>query len=490
MQRASVARTNEGLQDNLMRNRRFIREGWNKSRISLKARELEKFYVFSTLVLICPSIASFEQTEHQYLITPLSVWRAILFNVADNLPPPSVTANLVQSTTISKLRIYGADAAVIQSFAGTGISLVIGVSNADVASLAADPNAAAGWAAANVFPYVNASSISIVTVGNEALESGDSSLASNLLPAMQNLLYALSASTAVSAVKVSTVHTMDVLSQSDPPSSGAFHPELVDTLKGILGFLRDSGSPFMINPYPYFAYRSDPRPETLAFCLFQSNPGRLDAGSKLTYANMFDAQVDAVRSAINALGFPEVEIVVAETGWPYKGDPDEVGATVDNAKAFVGNLVAHLRSLVGTPLMPGRSVDTFLFALYDEDLKPGPTSERSFGLYRADQTMNYDAGLAKSSSTANAIERDVEPDAAVATYCASGVDPAGGVVRAWCDAAGGSGRRVVAARGAVFLRRWISRCGDSGPPLFLHGADDVDTKAVAQARQPAASADI
>ncbi|XP_042441662.1 glucan endo-1,3-beta-glucosidase 7-like [Zingiber officinale] len=322
--------------------------------------------------------------------------------VADNLPPPSVTTNLVQSTTISKLRIYGADAAVIQSFAGTGISLVIGVSNADVASLAADPNAAAGWAAANVFPYVNASSISIVTVGNEALESGDSSLASNLLPAMQNLLYALSASTAVSAVKVSTVHTMDVLSQSDPPSSGAFHPELVDTLKGILGFLRDSGSPFMINPYPYFAYRSDPRPETLAFCLFQSNPGRLDAGSKLTYANMFDAQVDAVRSAINALGFPEVEIVVAETGWPYKGDPDEVGATVDNAKAFVGNLVAHLRSLVGTPLMPGRSVDTFLFALYDEDLKPGPTSERSFGLYRADQTMNYDAGLAKSSSTANA----------------------------------------------------------------------------------------
>lgn len=43
MQRASVARTNEGLQDNLMRNRRFIREGWNKSKISLKARELEEF---------------------------------------------------------------------------------------------------------------------------------------------------------------------------------------------------------------------------------------------------------------------------------------------------------------------------------------------------------------------------------------------------------------------------------------------------------------
>ncbi|XP_074567758.1 glucan endo-1,3-beta-glucosidase 7-like [Curcuma longa] len=417
------------------------------------------------LLLLLPIFALFHPLPSA---TSQSVIGVNYGQVADNLPPLSVTVNLLQSTTISKLRIYGADAAVIQSFAGTSISLVIGVSNADVASLASDPNAAAGWAAANVFPYVNSSSISIVTVGNEALNSGDSSLASNLLPAMQNLLYALSASTSVSAVKVSTVHTMDVLSQSDPPSSGAFHPDLVDTLKGILGFLRDSGSPFMINPYPYFAYRSDPRPETLAFCLFQSNPGRLDAGSKLTYSNMFDAQVDAVRSAVNALGFPEVEIVVAETGWPYKGDPDEVGATVDNAKAFVGNLVAHLRSLVGTPLMPGRSVDTFLFALYDEDLKPGPTSERSFGLYRADQTMNYDAGLVKSSSTSNAT---ASPPQSNTTQQSPPATPAGLTQPVgWCgpgatlqaEAGGGSLEpavqcfSAVGSRGAGTLGRLLS----------------------------------
>ena len=33
--------------------------------------------------------------------------------------------------------------------------------------------------------------------------------------------------------------------------------------------------------------------------------------------NMFDAQVDAVRSALNSMGFKNVEIVVAETGWPF-----------------------------------------------------------------------------------------------------------------------------------------------------------------------------
>ncbi|KAL8107197.1 hypothetical protein AgCh_023853 [Apium graveolens] len=33
--------------------------------------------------------------------------------------------------------------------------------------------------------------------------------------------------------------------------------------------------------------------------------------------------VDAVKSALNSMRFKEIEIVVAEIGWPYKGDPNE-----------------------------------------------------------------------------------------------------------------------------------------------------------------------
>ncbi|XP_042445295.1 glucan endo-1,3-beta-glucosidase 7-like isoform X1 [Zingiber officinale] len=352
---------------------------------------MEKSQLISILVLfqafICPSKSqSFVGVNYG--------------EVADNLPPASTTASLLQSTTISKLRLYGADHAIIQSLAGTGISLVLGVPNSDVPSLASDPAAAASWAASNVLPFVPASSISAVSVGNEALNSGDPSLAGNILPAMQNLRAALAAAPAAAGIKVTTVHSMAVMAQSDPPSAGAFHADLAGELAGMVGFLREAGSPFMVNPYPFFAYRSDPRPETLAFCLFQPNAGRVDPASGMTYNNMFDAQVDAVRAALDGLGFPEVEIVVAETGWPYKGDPEEAGTTVENAMAFNGNLVAHLRSMAGTPRMPGRPVETYIFALYDEDLKGGPTSERSFGLYRADGTSNYDAGLAKSGSTA------------------------------------------------------------------------------------------
>lgn len=313
--------------------------------------------------------------------------------IADNLPPAASTASLLTSTSIGKLRLYEPQPDLVAALAGSNISILLGVPNSDVPSLAASPAAAASWAAANIPTTV---SVFAISVGNELLNSGDPTLGPQLLPAMQNLLAALPAG---SATKVSTVHSMAVLAASDPPSSGAFHPDLAGSLDPVLDFLRQNGSPFMINPYPYFAYASDTRDETLAFCLFQPNPGRVDAASGLTYMNMFDAQFDAVRAALDGKGYPGVDIVIAETGWPYRGDADEAGATPDNARAYNGNLVAHLRSQVGTPRTPGKSVDTYIFALYDEDLKPGPVSERSFGLYQADLTANYDIGLAKGSAS-------------------------------------------------------------------------------------------
>lgn len=317
--------------------------------------------------------------------------------VADNLPPPSATAKLLQSTSIQKVRLYGSDPAIIKALANTGIGIVIGASNGDISALASDPNFARNWINSNVIPFYPASKIILITVGNEVMTFGDRGLMEQLLPAMQNLQNALNGASLGGKIKVSTVHSMAVLKQSEPPSSGSFDPSLSDLLKGLLAFHKATGSPFTINPYPYFAYRGDPRPETLAFCLFQPNSGRFDPNTKIKYTNMFDAQVDAVRSALNSMGFKDVEIVVAETGWPYKGDSNEVGASVENAKAYNGNLIAHLRSMVGTPLMPGTSVDTYLFALYDEDLKPGLASERAFGLFKPDLTMTYDVGLSKSS---------------------------------------------------------------------------------------------
>ncbi|XP_027091532.2 glucan endo-1,3-beta-D-glucosidase-like [Coffea arabica] len=329
--------------------------------------------------------------------------------VADNLPSPDATAKMLQSTSIEKVRLYGADPAIIKAFANTGIGIMIGVSNGDIPAMATDPSFAKNWVNSNVSPFYPASKIVHINIGNEVLLSGDRNLMTQLLPAMQNLQNALNSASLNGKIKVSTVHSMAVLRQSDPPSSGGFDPSFGDLMKGLLEFNNATGSPLVINPYPFFAYQSDPRPETLAFCLFQPNSGRVDSGTKIKYTNMFDAQVDAVRSALNAMGFKGVEILVAETGWPYKGDSNEVGPSLENAKAYNGNLIAHLKSMVGTPLMPGKSVDTYLFALYDEDLKPGPGSERAFGLFKLDMTMNYDAGLSKTSQAPSNAKNPATP---------------------------------------------------------------------------------
>ncbi|VAH94918.1 unnamed protein product [Triticum turgidum subsp. durum] len=293
-------------------------------------------------------------------------------DIADNLPPPASTARLLKSTTIGKVRLYRTDPAVVAAFAGTSISLLLGAANADIPSFASSPSAAAAWVAAHL-PSSSSPAVNGISVGNEVLYSGDAALISQLVPALQNIYDALPAS---SGIKVSTVNAMDVLASSDPPSSGAFKPELSAALDPLLAFLSKTGSPFLVNPYPYFAYQDDPRPDTLAFCLFQPNAGRPDAGSGLTYTSMFDAQVDAVRAALDAKGYKDVE----------------------NARAFVSNLVSHLRSMVGTPRMPGKSVDTYLFAVYDEDLKPGKASEKSFGLFQTTLTETYPTGLMRNGT--------------------------------------------------------------------------------------------
>ncbi|KAM3294411.1 hypothetical protein ACQJBY_037352 [Aegilops geniculata] len=315
-------------------------------------------------------------------------------DIADNLPPPASTARLLKSTTIGKVRLYRTDPAVVAAFAGTSISLLLGAANADIPSFASSPSAAAAWVAAHL-PSSSSPAVNGISVGNEVLYSGDAALISQLVPALQNIYDALPAN---SGIKVSTVNAMDVLASSDPPSSGAFKPELSAALDPLLAFLSKTGSPFLVNPYPYFAYQDDPRPDTLAFCLFQPNAGRPDAGSGLTYTSMFDAQVDAVRAALDAKGYKDVEVVVAETGWPHSGGADEAGANVENARAFVSNLVSHLRSMVGTPRMPGKSVDTYLFAVYDEDLKPGKASEKSFGLFQTTLTETYPTGLMRNGT--------------------------------------------------------------------------------------------
>ncbi|KAH7546043.1 hypothetical protein FEM48_Zijuj01G0158800 [Ziziphus jujuba var. spinosa] len=84
----------------------------------------------------------------------------------------------------------------------------------------------------------------------------------------------------------------------------------------------------------------------------------------------------------------------------YKGDSNEEGPSLENAKAY--------------------NVDTYLFTLYDEDLKPGPASKRAFGLFKPALFMTYDVGLSNSNNQAGVS--DAQLQANLDYVCGHGVD--------------------------------------------------------------------
>lgn len=319
--------------------------------------------------------------------------------VANNLPPPAQVAHfLLESTTINRVRLFDANPDILQAFAHTGIEVTITVPNDQIPHLT-NLSFAQQWVKTNVESYIPATDLVRVLVGNEVVSSANKQLIVSLVPAMQTLHSALVAASLERSIKVSTPHSLGILSSSSPPSTGKFR-QGYDThvLKPLLTFLRATNAPFMVNPYPFFGCSSD----TLDYALFRPNPGVLDENTKLLYTNMLDAQLDAVFSALKLLGFDDIEIVIAETGWPSEGDSSQVGVSPDSAADYNANLVRHVMSGNGTPLMPNRTFETYIFALFNENLKPGPTCERNFGLFRPDMTPVYDVGILRPTVAAAA----------------------------------------------------------------------------------------
>lgn len=319
--------------------------------------------------------------------------------VANDLPPPTHVAHfLLESTIINRVRLFDANPDILQAFAHTGIAVTITVPNDQIPHLT-KLSFAQQWLKSNVQPYVQATNIVRILIGNEVLSTTNKLFIAGLVPAMQTLHAALVDASLDRKIKVSTPHSLGILSSSSPPSSGKFRQGYdVHVLKPLLSFLKATNSPFMVNPYPYFGFSAD----TLDYALFRPNSGVFDDKTKLLYTNMLDAQLDAVFSAMKLLGFVDLEIVIAETGWPSECDPAQVGVDPQSAADYNGNLIRHVTSGNGTPLMPNRTFETYIFALFNENLKPGPTCERNFGLFRPDMTPVYNVGILRHTVAAAA----------------------------------------------------------------------------------------
>ncbi|KAH9797791.1 glucan endo-1,3-beta-D-glucosidase [Citrus sinensis] len=317
--------------------------------------------------------------------------------VANNLPPPDKVVDLLSSLKITKSRIYDTNPQVLTAFANSNIELIVTVENQMLAVLV-DPQQALQWVSTHIKPYFPATKITGIAVGNEVFTDDDTSLIQNLVPATVSIHGALVQLGLDKYIQVSTPNSLAVLEESYPPSAGSFKTEVAGIMSQYLQFLSSTKAPFWINAYTYFAYKDAPNRISLDYALFNPNSGMVDPYTKLHYDNMLYAQVDAAIFAMARLGYNGIEVRVSETGWPSKGDPNEVGATVVNAATYNKNLLRRQMANEGTPLRPNMRLEVYLFALFNEDMKPGPTSERNYGLFQPDGTMAYNVGLSALST--------------------------------------------------------------------------------------------
>ncbi|KAJ8636078.1 hypothetical protein MRB53_010345 [Persea americana] len=356
--------------------------------------------------------------------------------VANDLPSAVKVVQLLKSQGLDRVKLYDTDPAVLRALSGSGIKVVVALPNELLSAVARRPSEAYTWVQKNIAAYHPATQIHAIAVGNEVFVDTHNTT-TFLVPAMTNIHAALVRLKLDDAIKISSPIALSCLQSSYPSSAGAFKSNLVEpVIKPMLQFLRQTGSFLMANVYPFFAYEANADVIPLDYALFRPNAGVVDAGNGLRYFSLFDAQLDAVYAAMSALKYDDVKLVVTETGWPSKGDENEKGASATNAAAYNGNLVRRVLTGSGTPLRPQAEVDVYLFALFNENKKPGPSSERNYGLFYPNEEKVYDIPL-----TAEGVKKRGVAPAEKGSGGGGGGVSTSGAGRTWCVANGKAGEQ-------------------------------------------------
>lgn len=352
-----------------------------------------------------------------------------------DMPHPTQVVALLKAQNIRHIRLYDADRGMLVALANTGIQVIVSVPNEQLLGIGQSNSTAAKWVSNNVVAHYPATNITGIAVGSDVLTTLPNA-APVLVNALKFIQLALVASNLDRQIKVSTPLSASIILDSFPPSQAFFNHSLNSVLVPMLSFLQSTGSYLMLNVYPYYDYMQSNGVIPLDYALFKPllpTKEAVDANTLLHYTNVFDATVDAAYFAMVSLNFTNIPVVVTETGWPSKGDSNEPDATIDNANTYNSNLIRHVINKTGTPKHPGIAVSTYIYELYNEDMKPGPLSERNWGLFDANGTPVYILHLTGSGSV-------LANDTTNQTYCTAkeGADPK--MLQAALDWACGAGK--------------------------------------------------
>ncbi|KAM7523152.1 hypothetical protein LguiA_013054 [Lonicera macranthoides] len=308
-----------------------------------------------------------------------------------NIPAATEVVAILKAHQITHVRLFDADSHMLSALSNSGIEVMVSVNNEEVLGIGESPSAAASWINKNVAAYLPSTNITAISVGSEVLTSIPN-VAPVLVPALNYLHKALVASNLNYKVKVSTPQSIDLIPKPFPPSTASFNSSWNSTIYGILQFLKNTDSYFMLNAYPYYGYVNNDGIFPIDYALFQpltSVKQIVDPNTLFHYNSMFDAMVDAAYNSIDAFKFSDIPIVVTETGWPWFGGSNEPDATIDNAETFNNNLIRRVLNNSGPPSKPSIPINTYIYELFNEDKRPGPVSERNWGVFFANGSAVY-----------------------------------------------------------------------------------------------------
>ncbi|KAJ9541421.1 hypothetical protein OSB04_027927 [Centaurea solstitialis] len=318
--------------------------------------------------------------------------------VGDNLPSPSRSIELMQTMHAGQVKLYDADHEILQLLSTTKLEVTIMVANDEISAIASSQHIADQWVYEHILSHYPDTMIRFVLVGNEVLSytttDQDKLIIKDLVPAMARIWTSLTAE-GINDIKISTPLAMDVVESTFPPSSGRFKPEIANEIISLLDFLSGTDSLFFIDVYPYFSWSQNQMSIALDYALFNGDQLYRDPGSGLTYTNLLDQMLDSIFFAMAKLGYNNVMLGIAETGWPHEGEWNEYGANRENAATYNRNIIRKMTAIppIGTPARPGVIIPTYIFALYDENQKFGRESERHWGLLHPDGSPVYQVDL-------------------------------------------------------------------------------------------------